>query len=94
MDNVPSTDLLESSHSFPGVYQIKAIGRDSEGFEAKVVEAVVAELTSTAELDYSVRGTPGGRHIAVTLDIKVQTAEQVRLIYTRIQAIDGLLLLL
>ena len=31
-----------------------------------------------SDLDHSVRSTPGGRHVAVTLDLTVQTAEQVR----------------
>jgi len=84
-DHRPSLELLESTHAFPGVYQIKAIGDASNAFERRVVEAVVAELASSAELDYSVRSTPGGRHVALTLVITVQNAEQVRTIYGRIQ---------
>jgi putative lipoic acid-binding regulatory protein len=94
MDHRPSIDLLESVHQFPGVYQIKAIGKVADQFEARVLEAVTSELVSASELDYSVRTTPGGRHIALTLDITVQSAEQVRMIYARIHALPGLLLLL
>jgi putative lipoic acid-binding regulatory protein len=94
MDHAPSLDLLESAHQFPGVYQIKAIGKVEHDFESRVVAAVAAELVSPSELDYSARSTPGGRHVAVTLDVTVQTAEQVRSIYARIRDLQGLLLLL
>lgn len=94
MDHRPSVDLLESIHLFPGVYQIKAIGRAEDEFEARVVEAVYSHLAARSDLDYSVRSTPGGRHVALTLDITVQTAEQVRAIYAEIRDLKGLTLLL
>lgn len=93
MDHRPSVDLLESIHAFPGVYQIKAIGRAEGEFENRVVEAVYTHLAARSDLDYSVRSTPGGRHVAVTLDISVQTAEQVRAIYAEIRDLEGLTLL-
>jgi putative lipoic acid-binding regulatory protein len=94
MDHRPSEDLLGSTHTFPGVYRFKAIGTAEEGFEARVLEAVRSEVVSDSEVDYSVRSTPGGRHIAVTLDVTVQSADQVRSIYARIRELQGLLLLL
>ena len=93
MDNRPSLDLLESTHPFPGTYQIKAIGASTEDFPGRVVAAVQEELPAPSDLDYSVRRTQAGRHVCVTLDITVQTADQVRAIYSRIQEIDGLTLL-
>jgi putative lipoic acid-binding regulatory protein len=94
MDHRPSVELLESIHSFPGVYKIKAIGRSDDDFESRVVEAVYSHLAAQSDLDYSVRSTPGGRHVALTLDISVQTAEQVRSIYAEIREVKGLTLLL
>jgi uncharacterized protein len=93
MDHRPSVELLESTHFFPGVYKIKAIGRADDDFESRVVEAVCDYLPARSDLDYSVRTTPGGRHVAVTLDITVQTAEQVRAIYAEIRELKGLTLL-
>ena len=93
MSNLHSTELLESTHEFPGLYRMKAIGSSDDNFEGRVVEAVVAELTGPSELDYSVRTTPGGRHVALTLDITVQSAEQVRRIYVRVHEVPGLTLL-
>src|SRR6202022_486123 len=52
MDHTPSEELLESTHPFPGVYQIKAIGVADDDFEGRVVEAVVSELATPSELDH------------------------------------------
>jgi len=94
MDEPSSDRLLESTHSFPCVFPIKAIGSAAEHFESRVLQVVREELAGPSELDCSVRTTPGGRHVALTLDITVQTADQVRAIYRRIRALDGLKLLL
>jgi len=93
MDHRPSVDLLESVHPFPGVYKIKAIGRADDDFETRVVEVVYSNLAARSDLDYTVRITPGGRHLAVTLDITVQSAEQVRQIYADLRDVKGLMLL-
>jgi putative lipoic acid-binding regulatory protein len=86
----PSVELLEATHSFPGEFKIKAIGLADDDFESRVIEAVSAVLPARSDLDYSVRSTPGGRHIAVTLDLTVQTAEQVLAIYAELRAVKGL----
>jgi uncharacterized protein len=93
MDNRPSVELLESTHQFPGTYQIKAIGLADDDFAGRVVSAACAELASPSELDHSIRVTPGGRHVAITLEITVQTAEQVRAIYARIEEVAGITIL-
>jgi putative lipoic acid-binding regulatory protein len=93
MDHCPSVELLESIHAFPGVYKIKAIGLADDDFESRVIEAVCSQLPARSDLDYSVRTTPGGRHVALTLDLTVQTAEQVRAIYAEIHEVKGLTLL-
>ena len=94
MDHRPSVERLESSHMFPGVYQIKAIGRVEDDFENRVLDAVRGELATPSEVDYSVRTTPGGRHVALTLDVTVQNAEQVRSIYARLGSVKGLRMVL
>jgi uncharacterized protein len=93
MDNRPSVELLESTHQFPGTYQIKAIGRADDDFVGRVISAACSELATPSELDHSLRVTPGGRHVALTIEITVQTAEQVRAVYARIQEVEGLTIL-
>jgi len=92
-DHRPSEDLLVSNHSFPGTYQIKAIGSAENDFAARVVEAAALELASAAEIDHIVRSTPNGRHVSLTLDITVQTPDQVRAIYARLREVEGVTLL-
>ncbi len=92
-DHRPSIDLLESTHQFPGTYTIKAIGRAEADFERRVVEVAVARLAAPSDLEHSVRATRGGRHVAVTLQLTVQTAEQVRSIYAEVRDVPGLTLL-
>jgi putative lipoic acid-binding regulatory protein len=94
MDNRPSLELLEANHQFPGMYRIKAIGAAGDQFVERVVAAASDELGGPGVLTYSVRLTSGGRHAAVTLDMTVQTAAQVRAIYAAIGAVGGLVLLL
>lgn len=92
-DHRPSSDLLESSHSFPGVYQIKAIGVSGGDFVERVLAAAADELASPSEMDHTTRATPSGKHVSLTLDMTVQNAEQVRAIYARIREVEGLTLL-
>ena len=88
--NIPSVELLESVHPFPGSYQIRAIGSSDNDFAARVVAVVQEELAGPGELDHSVRFTKAGRHVSVTLDITVQSADQVRTIYARLHEVSGL----
>ncbi len=93
MDPIPDEELLAAHHEFPGVYRIKAIGLTERDFVARVVDAATSELVGPAEVDFTVRETPGGRHVSVNLDLTVQTPAQVRAIYVRIRAVEGLAML-
>ena len=94
MDQLPPLDALNAVHDFPGVYRIKAIGSVEKDFEARVLEAVRMELASPDEVEWTVRTTAGGRHVALTLDVTVRDADHVRTIYARIRDQSGLLFLL
>lgn len=94
MQHGPPLELLTANHTFPGVYQIKAIGAVDDTFVNRVLDAVHAELLDHARIEHSVRSTPNGRHVSLTLDLTVDTPEQVRAIYARIHELEGLILLL
>ena len=94
MEKFPPIDLLESTHSFPGVYQIKAIGSVDDGFENRVISAARSETANDSDVEFTVRTTPGGRHISITLEIKAESAEQVRRIYAKIHQEKGIAYLL
>ncbi len=93
MDPIPSLELIEANHSFPGQYRIKAIGSTGDDFVGRVLAATASEISGPSEVESSVRKTQGGRHVAITLDVTVQTAEQVRAIYARLHREPGLTLL-
>jgi putative lipoic acid-binding regulatory protein len=92
MDHRPSVELLESVHQFPGTYQIKVIGSTADDFPGRLLAAVQEELAAASDIDHSVRRSPNGRHVALTLDLSVQTPDQVRAIYARIREVPGVTL--
>jgi uncharacterized protein len=93
-DPIPSLELLELNHTFPGVYQFKVIGNAADGFESRVLDAVRPEVGAPTDLEHSVRSTSGGRHVALTIHVNAGSAEDVRRIYAKIRDLDGVLFLL
>jgi uncharacterized protein len=93
MSELPTIALLESTHTFPGPYVFKVIGRTDLSFVARAVAAVRDELGDDADPPYRVRESAGGRHTAVTLEPVVQTARQVLAVYRRLGKIAGLVML-
>ncbi|MGQ0636093.1 MAG: YbeD family protein [Planctomycetaceae bacterium] len=90
MDHLPSVELLENTHAFPGPYVFKVIGRSDRGFVARAVAAVRDELGSASDPPYQVRATAAGRHIAVTVEPQVRNAWEVIAIYQRLGDLAGL----
>lgn len=88
--NEPHLDMLEAHHSFPGIYVFKAIGKADPGFVARVVAAVRDGLAAEVDPPYTVRSSSGGKHIAVTLEASVRTAQEVLDVYSRVQHVAGL----
>jgi uncharacterized protein len=93
MSRLPAIELLESGHQFPGPYMFKVIGKSENGFVARTVAAVRDEMAAPVDPPYRVRATPGGRHVSVTLEFEVKTAEQVLAVYSRLQKLVGLVML-
>ena len=89
----PPQDLLEDSHTFPGPYTFKVIGKVDGGFMARTVAAVREELALEIDPPFSVREAKGGRHIAITLEPQVQSAGQVLAVYRRLKVMTGLVML-
>ena len=94
MDETNHHELLESTHSFPGNYQIKVIGSVDHDFESRVVEAIRGEVGDHCDLQRTLRKTPDEKHLSLTIDVHVQSAAQVIAIYDRIRGLEGLRFLL
>jgi putative lipoic acid-binding regulatory protein len=93
MKYLPAIELLESTHRFPGPYLFKVIGRSEQGFVARTVAAVRDAVAAEVDPPVRVREAAGGRHVAVTLEVPVERAEQVIAVYRRVQKLAGLVFL-
>jgi putative lipoic acid-binding regulatory protein len=83
-------ELLEATHLFPGPYTIKAIGTTGEDFVDRIVAAARSGLVRAEDVQFSVRTTPHGRHVAVSLELQVRTAQEVLDVYAALQVVQGL----
>lgn len=90
MYELPPQDLLETTHTFPGPYIFKVIGEAKGGFLARTVAAVREELAQEEDPPFRVKEAVGGRHISVTVEPNVRSAQQVLAIYRRLQVLVGL----
>ena len=93
MNEISAIELLEANHKFPGPYLFKVIGRQERGFVARVVAAVRDEMAEPIDPPFKVRETAGGRHVSVSVEPVMQTAEQVLAVYRRIRSVPGLVIL-
>jgi uncharacterized protein len=82
--------LLESTHSFPCAYTIKAIGAASNDFEGRVLRAARSTFPRPDDITHSSRATPNGAHVAVTLVVQVDTPDEVITVYRAVQLVEGL----
>ncbi len=92
MPDLPSVELLEQTHAFPGVYMFKAIGVDDHTFSGRVVATVREELNDDHEPSIRINKTASGRHVCVTIEPHVVDAQHVLAIYEKIYALDGLVM--
>ena len=93
MNEQTSVELLEATHQFPCTYLFKAIGRDENSFVARVVAAVRQETHSESDPPYRLRSSTGGDHVAVTLEVEVDSPQTVLAVYERVRGIEGLTML-
>ena len=90
----PPIELIEASHQFPGAYTFKVIGLSDDDFRGRVISAVQIQLNTQEIPTHSHRQTAGGKHTAVTLELKLVSAKQVVEVYRCLTQIEGLVLLL
>lgn len=92
--SLPSIEILESSHVFPGPYLFKVIGHAAGNFTGRVVFTVRDELQLQEDPPYTLRNTQNGRHVAISLEPDCETPQQVIAIYSRLMGMDGIVMLL
>lgn len=91
-DDLPSIDLLEATHPFPCPYTFKVIGQVEDQFVGRVLLAVRSEIDSSEEPPFSTRKSSGGRHICVTIEPNMASAEHVLTVYRRLKEVEGVVM--
>ncbi len=89
-----SRELLESMHDFPCSFMIKVIGKTENDFHRRVVSAVREALKWDFDPPSQARETAGGRHVSVTFDLVMQSADEVMMTYEELQKTEGVIVLL
>jgi putative lipoic acid-binding regulatory protein len=93
MDHLPTIELLENAHEFPGPYMFKVIGKADGNLLARTVAGVRMELGLETDPPFRVRESVGGRHVAITLEPFVASATQVLAVYRRLKSTEGIMVL-
>lgn len=94
MNHLPPQELLDATHTFPGRFSFKAIGRANDDFALRVVAAVRATLEQDFDAPYALRETAGGRHVAVTIEPWVESSRQVIDVFAAIRGVEGIVMLM
>lgn len=89
-----SLELLESVHSFPCEFTIKVIGRAEGDFVERVLASVRAALGVPNDPPHSVRETSGGKHVSLTLEPWMESAQHVLDVYQELRSTDGVVVLM
>jgi len=93
MSHIPSKELLEATHSFPCVFTYKVIGLTDSHFESELIKLFTAEL-SDPRGRHSKRLSKDSKHVAITLEIPVGSADHVIALYSELINLPGLALVL
>lgn len=89
-----SIRLLEATHNFPCPIMVKVIGRVDNDFIVRIVEALRLSQQLRDDPPYRLRHTPNGRHVALTYEPFVESAEEVLVIYEHIRTVDGVVMVM
>ena len=92
MERQASLDLLNATHTFPCEFTIKVIGANNNNFVQRCIDAVQDAAPHPNEIPHTTRSTPNGRHIAVTLQPTLQSAEHVLAVYASVKVVQGVVM--
>ena len=93
-EGVPSQEALEAAHTFPGEYTIKIIGHNQKDFIAATRDVCLGVVGEENILAVNPRNSERGNHLALTLRLKVQSAEEVQRVYQGLKKVPGVLFLI
>jgi putative lipoic acid-binding regulatory protein len=88
-----SLDLLREHHTFPGPYTVKVIGENNPALVGRIT-SVVTRLSGDPKPTLKTRLSSGGKHQAITITARVDSAEDVMALYEALRRVAGVSLLL
>jgi putative lipoic acid-binding regulatory protein len=89
----PARELLLANHVFPGAYTVKAFGPSTVEFRAGI-EAAAAGVLAAGRIRVSQRTSRKGARVCITLDLNVDSVDEVIDVYDRIHRVSDLKLVL
>jgi putative lipoic acid-binding regulatory protein len=87
---LPSLDLIEKMHQFPGPFTFKVIGDSREDFVAEALTLTMDALGDDRDFTHSSRSSSAGNHLAITLAVRMHSAKEVHAVYKNLLKLTGL----
>lgn len=76
---------------FPCEFGVKAMGRDTDDFENRVTDIILAHAQRCAGTENTVNRSGGGKFIAVTVTIEAKSKDQLESIYRDLSVCEQVL---
>lgn len=89
-----SIETLEQTHSFPTDYEFKAIGPNSAGFVADVIQVGVDVLGKAARPHVRTRRSAEGKYVSVSMSLEMRTPESILEVYDLIRSVEDVRVIL
>lgn len=84
----------DSLFEFPCRFPVKAMGKETEGFPAHVMELVVAAVGEIDHEDVVVKPSSKGRFLSVTVTFTAESRDQLDTVYRNLTGSDRILFVL
>jgi putative lipoic acid-binding regulatory protein len=82
--------LLESQHRFPGSYTFKIIYRNDDEMADRIREAVGGAMGIELPGELPIRASSGSKFQSMTLELEVQTAQDVLDVYEVLSELENI----
>ena len=91
---LPPIELLEATHTFPGPYTFKIIANHEPETLQSILTAIQKALNLSGPPSHTSRLSESGKHASLTVELTLQNAQEVHLVYEVLAKTPGILLLL
>ena len=88
------SDTRKSALEFPCRFPVKAIGRDTDEFEAIVTEIIRRHVPDLSDDAVTTRSSSGGKYLSVTATFIAESQEQLDAMYYELSSHEQVLMVL